>query len=267
MNDLSFGTKLLHGHRFGIAVARTENPAIAFLITLLFAGITSRGSNQASAAEQLFNGKDLAGWRIPTGEWKVIGGVELNPENHKEFVTVPGTGVMVNNPKGKTVNLISEFEHGDVEAHIEFVVPKESNSGVYFQGRYEIQILDSWGVKEPKYGDCGGVYASCSEPKPDFKGRPPSVNASKPPGQWQSFDVLFRAPRFDSSGKKIENARFVKVSHNGQLIQENVEVPRPTCAAHWLDEKPMGPLMLQGDHGPVAYRNIRIKPVELLSGP
>jgi hypothetical protein len=143
------------------------------------------------------------------------------------------------------------------------MVPKESNSGVYFQGRYEIQILDSWGVKEPKYGDCAGVYASCSEPKPDFKGHPPSVNASKPPGEWQSFDVLFRAPRFDSNGKKIENARFLKVTHNGQVVQENIEVPRPTCAAHWLDEKPLGPLMLQGDHGPVAYRNIWIKKVEL----
>ena len=77
----------------------------------------------------------------------------------------------------------------------------------------------------------------------------------------QSFDVLFRAPRFDATGKKIENARFIKVTHNGQIIQENVEVPRPTCAAHWLDEKPTGPLMLQGDHGPVAYRNLRLKAV------
>jgi len=75
--------------------------------------------------------------------------------------------------------------------------------------------------------------------------------------------VLFRAPRFDASGKKTENARFIKVTHNGQVVHENVEAPRPTCAAHWLDEKPTGPIMLQGDHGPVAYRNIRIKKVEL----
>ena len=166
----------------------------------------------------------------------------------------------MNGPKGKTGNLITEMEHGDLEAHIEFVVPKASNSGIYFMGRYEIQVLDSWGVKEPKYSDCGGVYASCSDPKPDSKGTPPSVNASKPPGEWQIFDVLFRAARFDASGKKVENARFIKVVHNGRVIHENVESPRPTCAALRLDEKPKGPLMLQGDHGPVAFRNIKFTP-------
>jgi len=169
--------------------------------------------------------------------------------------------VLVNGPKGTTANLLTEMEHADVEAHIEFVVPKASNSGVYFMGRYEIQVLDSWGVKQLKYGDCGGVYGSCSDPKPDFKGRPPSVNASKPPGEWQTFDIIFRAPRFDADGKKTQNAKFIKVVHNGTVIHENVEVPRPTCAAHWLDEKPKGPLMLQGDHGPVAYRNLTLKPL------
>ena len=215
------------------------------------------------AAQNLFNGKDLDGWRQPTGEWKAVKSVSLDPQNEKQFVAQAGTGVLLNHASTHTVNLISETEHGDVEAHIEFVVPKGSNSGVYFQGRYEIQILDSWGVEKPKYGDCGGVYASCSEPKPDFNGRPPNVNASKPAGEWQTFDVVFRAPRFDASGKKIENAKFIKVTHNGQVIHENVEAPRPTCAAHWLDEKPNGPIMLQGDHGPVAYRNLRIRKVEL----
>ena len=168
---------------------------------LVVLALTCCGDFSLGAAQMgeqiLFDGKNLDAWQKPTGEWQLVGAVALNPEDKKQFSITPGTGVMVNNPKGKTVNLISKVEHGDVEAHIEFVVPKDSNSGVYFQGRYEIQILDSYGVKELKYGDCGGVYASCSEPKPDFKGRAPSVNASKPPGEWQSFDVLFRAPRFD----------------------------------------------------------------------
>jgi len=215
------------------------------------------------AADQsisLFNGKDLSAWKKPTGDWQTARSVSLDPANNKKFAIEPGPGVLVNGPKGTTSNLLTEMEHGDVEAHVEFVVPKASNSGVYFMGRYEIQVLDSWGVKQLKYGDCGGVYASCSDPKPDFKGRPPSVNVSKPPGEWQTFDIVFRAPRFDASGKKTENAKFIKVVHNGTLIHENVEVPRPTCAAHWLDEKPKGPLMLQGDHGPVAYRNLTLKP-------
>jgi Domain of Unknown Function (DUF1080) len=190
-------------------------------------------------------------------------GVSLSLTNEKKFDIAPGAGVLVNGAKGNTRNILTEIEHGDVEVHIEFVVPKNSNSGIYFMGRYEIQVLDSWGVASPKYSDCGGVYASCSDPKPDSKGTPPSVNAAKPPGEWQSFDVTFRAPRFDAAGKKTENARFVKVVHNGKVIHDNVESPRSTCAAHWLDEKAKGPLMLQGDHGPVAYRNIRLKHVRL----
>ena len=218
---------------------------------------------EKKAVQNLFNGKDLAGWRQPTGDWKSVKSVSLDPQNDKQFTAQAGTRELLNHASGHTVNLISEAEHGDVIAHIEFVVPKNSNSGVYFQGRYEVQILDSWGVAKPKYGDCGGIYGSCSEPKPDFTGRPPNVNASKPPGEWQTFDIVFRAPRFDASGKKIENAKFIKVTHNGQVIHENVEVPRPTCAAHWLDEKPTGPLMLQGDHGPVAYRNLWIRKLDL----
>jgi|SRR6185369_3722781 len=236
--------------------------------TVAAVGLVACSLNLIDAADKSptqnpFNGKDLAGWRQPTGEWKAVKSVSLDPQNEKQFTVQAGTGVLLNHASSHTVNLISETEHGDVEAHIEFVVPKGSNSGVYFMGRYEIQILDSWGVEKSKYGDCGGVYASCSEPKPDFSGRPPNVNASKPPGEWQTFDVVFRAPRFDASGKKIENAKFIKVTHNGQVIHESVEAPRPTCAAHWLDEKPTGPIMLQGDHGPVAYRNLRIRKVEL----
>ena len=232
-------------------------------LVLLFLGLMTYSAFAAEKSVALFNGKDLSGWKKPTGDWQAARTVSLDPADNKKFAIEKGEGVLVNGPKGKTQNLISATEHGDVEAHIEFVVPKASNSGVYFMGRYEIQVLDSWGVKDLKYGDCGGVYASCSEPKPDSKGAPPRINASKPPGEWQTFDVVFRAPRFDANGKKTENAKFIKVVHNGQVIHENVESPRPTCAARWLDEKSKGPLMLQGDHGPVAYRNVTLKPVKL----
>jgi len=89
------------------------------------------------------------------------------------------------------------------------------------------------------------------------------VNATKPPGEWQTFDIVFRAPRFDASGKKIANARVVKVTHNGKVVHENVELTGPTRGGLTDDDKPLGPLRLQGDHGPVAYRNLRIKPIQL----
>lgn len=234
----------------------------AALAVIVLSHVAAPAADKAAEAIQ-FNGRDLTGWGKSTGTWQAVGAAPLDPTDNKAFAPQPGRGVLLNSASNHTVNLISEAEHGDVEAHVEFAVPKSSNSGVYFQGRYEIQVFDSFGVKSPKYNDCGGVYGSCSGSAPEFPGRGPNVNASKPPGEWQSFDVVFRAPRFDAKGKKIENAKFIKVTHNGQVIHENVEVPRPTCAARFLDEKPLGPLMLQGDHGPVAFRNLRVKKVTL----
>ena len=238
----NMGTSIaVHALRFaGVAVLSIASPAVA-------------------GEHVLFRGRSLEAWQKPLGDWQAVGEVRLSRADNKHFATQPGEGVMLNSRTNHTVNLISTNEFGDCELHVEFCVPSKSNSGVYLMGRYEVQVFDSWGVAEPKSSDCGGIYASCSEPKPDYKGRPPSLNASKPPGEWQTFDITFRAPRFDAGGKKIENARFIRVAHNGKVIQENVEVPRPTCAARWLDEKARGPVMLQGDHGPVAYRNVVVR--------
>ena len=210
---------------------------------------------------RLFDGKSLMGWlgRSADGkhEWEVAGGVTLKPDDPRLFDIKPGEGVMVNGPTGRTADLYTEYQHGDCELHIEFVVPKGSNSGVYFMGRYEIQVLDSWGEDGLRYSTCGGIYARWVNEQ-SVGGRPPRVNASRPPGEWQTYDVVFRAPRFDGNGNKISNATFVSVVWNGQLVHENAEVEGPTRASMLENEAPEGPLMLQGDHGPVAYRNIRI---------
>jgi hypothetical protein len=209
-------------------------------------------------------GKDFSMWRQEMGTWQIVGDVMMSSDNPKRFASVPGSGVIVNGPEGNTSNIFSKNDFADVKVHVEFMVPKGSNSGVYFMGRYEIQVFDSWGVKEPKFSDCGGIYQrwdSSRDPK-GFEGRSPRVNASLKPGMWQSFDVVFRAPRFDANGKKIANAKFESVVHNGQIVHENAEVMGPTRASAYNDEKATGPLMFQGDHGPVAYRNIRILPLD-----
>jgi sugar phosphate isomerase/epimerase len=173
----------------------------------------------------------------------------------------------VNGDEGRTSDLVTREEWGDVEVHVEFLVPKGSNSGVYLMGRYEVQVLDSFGVAKSDYpgNECGGIYPRWLDGT-NVGGRSPRVNASRPPGEWQSFDVLFRAPRFDAAGRKTAHARFVKVVHNGITVHENVDVTGPTRAARYEDEAregPRGPLQLQGDHGPVAYRNLRLRPVRL----
>lgn len=226
---------------------------------------------QKEAWIDLFNGHDVSGWQTesvsdPGGKileemgWQVVGQVELSADDETKFSYAEGEGVLINGRLGRTENFVSEYAHGDCELHIEFVVPKGSNSGVYLMGHYEIQILDSWQETTLRYGMCGGIYARRVD-EVDVDGVPPQTNESRPPGQWQSYDVVFQAPRFDQSGHKTSNAVFKRVVWNGVLVHENVEVKGPTRAALPGPERSRGPLMIQGDHGPVAFRNVRIREI------
>ena len=110
------------------------------LILSLFAGTIARAENL-----ELFNGQDLSAWKEPLGAWSVVSSVKLDPANPKGFVTTPGQGVTLSAASGKSVDIISKAEHGDAQIHVEFNVPKDSNSGVYVQGRLEVQVFDSFG--------------------------------------------------------------------------------------------------------------------------
>jgi len=208
---------------------------------------------------------DLSPFKAPVGKnWRIAGDAAADM-NQKEVLTASnGTGVLVNLPdkKDKAVDLYTSLEHGDADVELDCMMAKGSNSGIYLQGRYEVQLLDSWGVRDPKAGDNGGIYERWDESRPEgqkgYEGYAPRQNASKAPGLWQHLRIAFQAPRFDASGRKIENARMLRVELNGVLIHENVELLGPTRGATPNDEKPLGPLRIQGDHGPVAFRNVVI---------
>ena len=191
----------------------------------------------------LFNGKDLSNWHTRSGDpagWKVADGV---------ITVVKGTG-----------DIVTDQKFTDFVLHLEFMEPDmpeatgkgKGNSGVYLQGRYEIQVLDSYGIEVPGMGDCGAVYNQFA----------PLVNACKPPLEWQTYDMAFRYARLDDSGQVADQAR-VTILQNGILIHNNVELLGPTGGS--MDDKVWepGPLLLQ-DHGnPLKYRNIRILPLPL----
>jgi hypothetical protein len=233
---------------------------------------------------------DMSAFKPQSGNWQVVGDVvmdrhadihhEAKPveppstgkkKKSKDAVKVtakpqavtsqPGTGILLNvNDDTHKDNLISTFEHGDIELEFDVMLPKGSNSGIYLQGRYEVQLYDSWGVKDPKFSDIGGIYRNWeNKPGKIYMGKAPLANPSKAPGLWQKMSIVFRAPRFDASGNKIANARFVTVTLNGVVIHDNVEVPLPTGGPVENNEKAMGPLMIQGDHGPIAIRNFKYK--------
>jgi len=203
-----------------------------------------------SDAVILFDGKDLSQWSTAQGEpakWKVENG---------SMVAVKGSG-----------NVQTKSGWGDVQLHIEWAAPTleqdqgqdRGNSGVYLMGLYEVQVLDSYQSQTYADGQAAGIYGQF----------PPLVNASRPPGEWQSYDIVFRRPRFDGGGSLLRPARLT-VLHNGILVQDNVALWGPT---NWLEYDPYNahpdklPLLLQ-DHGsPVRFRNIWLRelpePVEL----
>ncbi len=207
---------------------------------------------------------DLTSFTNPGSNWSTANQVMCDYTKEHDIEIVSGSGVLVNIPSDAARdNLSTNFEHGDIELKFEVMMPPGSNSGVYFQGRYEIQLFDSWKKNDPAHSDMGGIYQRWDESRPDgekgFEGVAPRINAAIAPGLWQRYHVLFRAPRFDSSGEKIKDALFEYVYLNDMLIHEQVSVKGPTRAHHLDGEASTGPLFIQGDHGPVAFRNIKYK--------
>ena len=201
----------------------------------------SKAGQPPSDAIVLFDGKDFFQWeKVRGGEvgWKLEDGAMV--------VTRSG-------------NIKTKESFGDVQLHIEWAAPAEvkgqgqgrGNSGVYLQGRYEIQVLDSYQNKTYPNGQAGAFYGN----------NPPLVNASRKPGEWQTYDIVFIAPKPGEDGKSVIPGSFT-VFHNGVLIQNHVTVSgKKTTAAVLSGAAAKGPLVLQ-DHGnPVRYRNIWIRPL------
>lgn len=190
-----------------------------------------------SDAIVLFDGKDLSAWKGENGgtpNWKIENG----------YAEVHGGGIM------------TREEFGAVQLHVEWAAPAEvkgdgqgrGNSGVYFQGRYEIQVLDSYQNKTYFNGQAASFYGHNA----------PLVNASRKPGEWQSYDIVFHPPVPGADGKVTPGS--FTVLHNGVLVQDHIPVPGDsTTAAKFTGATPKGPLFLQ-DHGnPVRYRNIWVR--------
>jgi hypothetical protein len=230
------------------------------LITSLLAAFSVR----AESPQEPLQLADLAAW-TETGDWAMADEIQGSTQEKKWKSVKPGKAILYNGAEGKTINITSKGSHGDAEIEVEFMIPKSSNSGIYLMSRYELQILDSYGKADNAITvhDGGAIYERWDESKPEgskgYEGTPPSTNASSAPGTWQTYKILFRAPRFDAQGKKTENARFIRVEHNGVVIHEDVEVTGPTRGGAEGPEVASAPVIIQGDHGPVAYRKLVVR--------
>ncbi len=205
-------------------------------------------------------------WKKFDDRWVVTDAVTLDPKNPKKLVAVKADkgAIWVNGP-GSVANLNTKADYGDCEVSLDFLIAKGSNSGIKFQGVYEIQILDSFGKKGALSGnDLGGLYprAKLSAPYGYIDdGVAPKVNAAKPPGEWNTLIAKWQSPRLDADGKKVADARLVSVTINGQVLHDDVAVKTATGSNWDKPEKASGPFMLQADHGPTAVRAMKIRPV------
>lgn len=201
----------------------------------------------------------------PAPNWRIAGAVRADLNKANTLAPENGMGILVNLPvegnAGQKYNLLTNLQHGDVDLELDYMMAPKSNSGVYLQGRYEVQLFDSWDVRRPTTADNGSIYERWDEKRPDgqkgYEGHAARQNASRAPGLWQHLKISFQAPRFNANGMKTENARIIRVELNGVIVQEDVELTGPTRSAAFDDEKPLGPLMFQGDHGAVAFRSIQ----------
>lgn len=215
-------------------------------------------------AQETVELNSLSKFKPNSGTWHEAGWAmaDIDEPNLIEFEK--GSNLLVNQPtkKNNGQDLISIEEFGDIDLEMEIMVAPKSNSGVYLMGQYEVQILDSWGKTVARAGDMGGIYERWDDSKPEgekgYQGYAPRQNVSRAPGIWQKLKVSFQAPKFNESGEKIENAKFLSVYLNGVLIHENLEVFGPTRGSLKPDDIPEGPIRIQGDHGAVAFRNIKI---------
>lgn len=225
-----------------------------FLLAIMLSSIAPL---QAAEPIPLFNGKDLSNWQTKAKKNKganrwMVGEPRLAADTRRLDVTGP-EGAMVNlaTKNDDSWDIYSKQVFGSCRVDLEVYVAKGSNSGIYLMGEYEVQVFDSFGKAKLGAGDMGAIYGANA----------PGVNAARPAGEWQRYQIEFQAPAFDAAGKKTANAKFIKVELNGQVLHENVEVTGPTPSGITGKETATGPLMLQGDHGPVAFRSITVTPL------
>ena len=211
------------------------------------------------------DGGGFEAFREPIGAWHIVGSATLDPDDPKHLASTEGSGVAINDPPGRTRNLESIQEFGDVEVAIEYMLPEDSNAGVKFLGLYEIQMYDSFDKPIDARGN-GGVYPR-AELLPRYhhidEGFPPMVNASKPPGEWQTLTATFRAPsvrRIGQEGRERQASRRGTQRPGDPAGPRNPLSHRPRLADQGR-RSPVGPLLLQADHGPVAFRSVRVRPI------
>ena len=210
----------------------------AFCAVVLLSGIGSVFGQSAKQIEL----NNLSAFKNPSKSWQIVAGAQANLSKPNILTLTDGVGVLLNLPdnKNKGEDLFTIDEYGDIDLELDYLIAPGSNSGIYLQGRYEIQLADTWGATSIRTGSNGGIYERWDDTKSEgqkgYLGYAPRQNASRAPGVWQKLKILFQAPRFDAGGNKIQNAVILRVEMNGVTIHDNVELTGVTRGSMGADE-------------------------------
>ncbi len=276
---MGYGSRNIHGLLLGLLMA------LAGTVVALAAPPQPQSQPFASKDgwKPLFDGHSLAGWKFRNPDakkvWVVCDEVQLDPANPARLVPVGSGGsasaVLLCGDDGRGSDIMTEESFADYQLHLEFTVPKGSNSGVYNRGLFEVQIFDSFGAPKLAFHDCGALYERAI----------PDENHARPPGHWQSYDITMSGKKLSLiwNGKPVYKDMDVRYGETDReaferLNQENRGKPETlrvklrhengkylgyfgeggTRSSLDGPDRP-GPILLQGDHGPVAFRNLYIR--------
>ncbi|MDB5109356.1 MAG: hypothetical protein JWR67_470 [Mucilaginibacter sp.] len=208
----------------------------------------------------------LDAFNKPGKNWVAVSSASADFSKSQNIKYKSGEGILLNTSKKDGTDLVSSQEFGDAEIDLDFMMAGSSVSAIYLEGRYGIKLADSWKKQNPTLADLGAVEQVTDNHGKAQDGSAPFMNVARAPGLWQHIKIKFRAPVF-VNGVKTKNARFEEVSVNGTTIQLENDLTGPTVFTIFKDEKASGPLMIKGNGGIVAFRNITYTPLQPLPSP
>lgn len=232
-----------------------RTPVKVFLISALAfpLAVYSQTSNDSSF---LFN--DLTAFQNPSRSWSVVGDVITNPDKSDDFKKATGTGILLAETSKTEAYLSTNVSYGDIEMEFDFLLNKGTTAAVLLQGRYRLNLSDSWAETTPSFTSMGGISQQNVQGSAAFSGATPLVHVAKAPGLWQHVRLRFRTPQFNND-RKTKNALLEEVYINGCLVQQNLELAGPSVGSSLTSEESSGPVVFYSSSGALALKNLKIR--------
>jgi hypothetical protein len=201
--------------------------------------------------------RDLTSFDQPDKSWTNVADIIINPNKPGSYKKIPGSGILLADATKTESYLTTQMKFDDTEIEFDFLVDKGAVCAIFVQGRYRLNLSDSWAETKPSFNSMGGIGQQKAQDVSGFSGAVPFVNVAKAPGLWQHVKLRFRANQF-INGRKTRNALFEEVYINGSLVQQNMELQGSSIGSTSTSEESTGPVVFYSSKGVLALKNIKI---------